>query len=119
MMLKKAGLMLNKKSNIHKRLVLGNALVDALKLNSQRKKTKQKSTIQFGAMIIKKYRCIDKVSKETGKSSRKLSTLHHFRIRGSIKQKYVEKVIQFLEREDNSTTLPGKRDAEINQKQAT
>jgi len=108
------------KNEVHRRLVLGNAVVDNLRQNTSHKKTKHETlVVKTAATIIKKYRCIGEISKELGISRKKMSLLDTYKNSLSIKQKYGEKVRQFLEREDNSTLLPGKRDAKMKNSQAT
>ena len=85
-------------------------LLTAPRVKENEKKNSHSRNKQIGTLIIKKYRCIAAVSKEVGFSGRKLSHLVVSRISRSIKQKYGKQVKIFLEKEDNSTILPGKRD---------
>ena len=76
----------------------------------EKKKKNSHSRNKQSTLIIKKYRCIAAVSKDIGFSGRKFSHLVVSRISRSIKQKYGKQVKIFLEKEDNSTIMPGKRD---------
>jgi hypothetical protein len=76
-------------------------------------------TIAIGSQILKKYRCLTKISSDEGLSITKLSRLHIPRSNVTLREKYGEKVREFLEREDNSTLLPGKRDVTVTNKTPT
>lgn len=115
LLLKKAGIKFNPKKNVHRQLLLGNALIESMKdILKSRKKTNVK---QMASGIIKKYRCINALSRQVGVSRRKIASVNEKRVCQSIKEKYGEKVMAFFEREDNSTTLPGKRDKKTTNKE--
>ena len=120
-MLKKAGLKIDMRSRLPRRLILGNALIDNLAKDRnfaprKRKTIKGNMAVRAMAEVIKKYRCIKQVGKELGISTNKMKNMHICKVHPSIKTKYGNKVRLFLEREDNSTVLPGKRDVKIHKK---
>ena len=85
-------------------------LLTAPWVKENKKKNSHSRNKQIGTLIIKKYRCIAAVSKAMGFSGRKLSHLVLPRISRSIKQNNGKQVKIFLEKEDNSTIVTGKRD---------
>jgi hypothetical protein len=99
--------------------VFGNAVLDSMKANTGKKKSMKNNTIAIGSQILKKYRCLRKISPDVGLSRKKLSKLHIPRVNVTLRKKYGEKVRVFLEREDNSTVLPGKRDVTVTNKSPT
>lgn len=59
--------------------------------------------------ILKKYRCAAYVGKSLGVSRKKIRSVGSKRKCNTMKQRLQEVVTSFLEREDNCTTLPGKK----------
>ena len=121
LMLKKAGLKIDMRSRLPRKLILGNALIDNLAKDRnfaprKRKTIKGNMAVRAMAEVIKKYRCIKQVGKELGISTNTMKNMHICKVHPSIKTKYGDKVRLFLEREDNSTVLPGKRDVKIHKK---
>ena len=85
-------------------------MIQSLKASLKRGKKKDAMNEQVAIDIVKKYRCTLGLSKELGIGRQKLAKLRHKRVVKSMKEKYGNKVTEFLEREDNCTVLPGKND---------
>ncbi|KAL3842147.1 hypothetical protein ACJMK2_020193 [Sinanodonta woodiana] len=114
-MLKKAGIRVDLRSSLSRRLKLGNAFINHLGKNDNftpRKKIKRHTSSAVRAMadVLQKYRCITQVRKELGISRSKVKYMTCIKVHHSVQSKFGEKVRIFLEREDNSTILPCKRD---------
>lgn len=105
--------------NVRKQLLMSNVIIDEVNKKMKDKKAGKKKIVygQVVGNLLKKYRCISKLSKATG--------LHRNVISRAIKRgvdftkqrrlrtlaKYREGIIMFLEREDNSRSQPGKQDS--------
>ena len=117
-MLNKANLTNEQREQVRKPLLLGNVLLDEIKETSQTTERSKKSTIYrvLSGKIMKKYKCVSLMNEKTGLCRKRLSEAKS-RIQTGIKSRMgkrkrcEEKIIQFLEREDNSRTQPGKKDA--------
>lgn len=109
LLLRKAGLRVSQKSGVYRQLLMGVTVTRDLKKTVQRKKAIT-STRKMGLELVKKYRCLNSLSKEMGMGRKRLVKLHVKRASRSAKEKYGKTVVEFLEREDNSVLLPGKRD---------
>ncbi|XP_071941334.1 uncharacterized protein [Antedon mediterranea] len=104
---------------LKKQLLLSHALLDEIResteINQGQKARRMISNVLSGK-IIKKYRLIARVSRESGLGQRNLSKTKK---QGITAAKYVKKawgvlhneVLGFMERDDNSRMMPGKRDA--------
>ncbi|WAR17901.1 hypothetical protein MAR_032495, partial [Mya arenaria] len=77
-----------------------------MKQNMEKKK---RSTLnrRVGLRILKKYRCLSSLSKQMEKDWLNCTLKNVCR---TFRQNYGQTVVDFTEREDNSTTLPRKRD---------
>jgi hypothetical protein len=118
-MLTDANLTPEQREKVRKPLLLGNVLVDEIKetnSKTQRSKTAAIYNIISGK-IMKKYRCAANMNKKTGLCRHRLantkSKFHQIgtKTRMSKQKQIQENVVQFLEREDNSRTQPGKKDS--------
>ncbi|XP_069139329.1 uncharacterized protein [Argopecten irradians] len=92
---------------IEKKILLANTLTTEVKEHLVKKKKKKNQMAWKG--ISGRYRCTTMISKALGVSRKKVRKLGEAR-RFKCKRKLSDSVTEFLEREDNSTTLPGKRD---------
>ncbi|XP_071943690.1 uncharacterized protein [Antedon mediterranea] len=104
---------------LKKQLLLSHALLDEIResteINQGQKARRMISNVLSGK-IIKKYRLIARVSRESGLGQRNLSKTKK---QGITAAKYVKKawgvlhneVLGFMERDDNSRMMPGKREA--------
>ncbi|KAK3092943.1 hypothetical protein FSP39_009152 [Pinctada imbricata] len=116
-MMRDAGIQRNR--SVRKHLLMSNVLIDEMKKKMKEKKAGNKRTVygQVVGNLIKKYRCVSKISKETG--------VHRNLISRTIKEgvnlskqrrsralaKHRETVVRFLERKDNCRLQPGKNDS--------
>lgn len=116
LLLKKECLKLNPRGHVYRQLVFGSTIVESLKGCLKKYKTKSRNTTQLALDIIRKYRCMNTLSCQMGIDRRKVVTMSSQRKNRTIKQKYGQLVITFLEREDNCTILPGKRDTKTVEK---
>ncbi|KAL3855986.1 hypothetical protein ACJMK2_015183 [Sinanodonta woodiana] len=120
-MLKKANIRVDLRSSLSRMLKLGNAIIDHLGKNDNftpRKNINRHTSSAVRAMpdVLQKYRCITQVRKELGISRSKVKNMTCIKVHHSVQSKFGKKVRIFLEREDNSTILPGKRDTEVQNK---
>ena len=111
-LLKREGFKAGRRSKVRRQLIMGNAMIHSLRASLKRGKKKDENVIneQVAIEVVTKYRCIDSLSKELGIGREKLKKIRQKRLNKSSKEKYGDMVTAFLEREDNSTVLPGKND---------
>ncbi|XP_070579275.1 uncharacterized protein [Ptychodera flava] len=106
-------------SSVRKQLLLGNAVLAEV---NKAKKGAQKSKIRVlhqtvAGKIVKKYRCIKSLSMSTGFCRNRLSNVTSKNMTWSkskrcrIMEKNKATVLEFLTRDDNSRSQPGKADA--------
>ncbi|CAC5404493.1 unnamed protein product [Mytilus coruscus] len=105
--MKKDGLSGKKHVSVRRQFLLANSLFYDIK--QVRKDGKLKSLLGK-CKLVKKYRCVSSLSKELKIHRRTRALTGTSNKRKSKNSKRKAKVIEFLEREDNSTTLPGKKD---------
>ena len=107
--MERAGLDPKVHKNVKRKLLLSNAAIQDIKENME-KKAKQGPT--FACKVIKKYKCVHSFSKAAGVSTKRTrKSVLPAKKRNTIKDQLRNTVLEFLEREDNSTLMPGKRDA--------
>lgn len=110
-----------KSDKVRRKLAFHYVLTDEIKEGSLKHKfkSKQKSSIYgvVGGKILQKYRMISYAAKETGLDRNYLSKLTNKVIKENKRMRmskeagrYKEKIQEFYERSDNSTTLPNKKD---------
>ena len=116
LMVRKAGLQINSKNAVYKQLLFGNTLTESLKSSLKKYKTKQSKTKLLALDVIRKYRCLNVFSRQIGIERKKARVMNNQRKGTTMKQKYGTKVEEFLEREDNSTLQPGKKDTKTVEK---
>ncbi|KAK6191214.1 hypothetical protein SNE40_002952 [Patella caerulea] len=114
--IRKAGLTKLQGDKVRRQLLLGNALVEELKISKESTSHVQRGNLHktIAGKIMKRYRCIRMLSQATGMSRNKLLKVSsklmicnkHQRFRET--RLYRARVIEFLERYDNSRVLPGK-----------
>ena len=109
-LLKREGFKVGRRSKVRRQLIMGNAMIHSLRASLKRGKKKEVINEQVAIEVVTKYRCIDRLSKELGIGREKLKKIRQKRLNKSSKEKYGDIVTTFLEREDNSTVLPGKND---------
>jgi len=104
--MQKSGLLGKHFRGLKKRLLMANALIEDVK-----SKRRDDLLRKLSCGIIKKYRCVSAFSREVGVSRpRVIRASYQRKVRKSIRNQIQTDVLQFLEREDNSITLPGKKD---------
>lgn len=108
-LLKKAGVDIGKRNPVFKQLLLGESVINSLKQNIEKKK-KMSSNRKISLELLKKYRCINLLSTNIGVGRKLLANLHVKRVNKSLRERYGQAIVNFMEREDNSTVMPGKRD---------
>lgn len=107
---------------LRKKLIMQNAVISELKAAASVIKGKERKSLHHivSGGIIKKYRAYSRVSKEIGLGRNQLRIANTSKSpvaivnksRAAILREQLRKdVLKFLERGDNSATLPGKRDA--------
>ena len=98
---------------------MANSIIDAVSpLVKETKKKEQNGTERILGGVLKKYRCLSHLSKCVGITRKKLTRLNERTVSHTMKDRFQATVTKFLEREDYSTTLPGKRDTTSEQKEA-
>ncbi|MES9879799.1 MAG: hypothetical protein ABW185_02860 [Sedimenticola sp.] len=109
--MKAMGLSPRKHKQVRKRLLLSNSIEKDL--SDSLKKFKSKTKVPFSFLTTKKYKCVNAASKILGIDRRTLKGRKSVELRKQQAERRIlqKKVILFMEREDNSTTLPGKGDA--------
>lgn len=99
---------------IKKKLVFANALMQEVKASTSKDKPKKKVApkILAGSKIIKRYRLLRQLKRETGLSKRSLQLKPKAAEKKAtlIRRQMTEKVTDFLSRDDNSRMMPGKAD---------
>lgn len=102
---------------IRKQLLMSNAIL--AEVNEARKDNRKKSSFlhkTIAGHIVKKYRCLSRLSRSTGLSRRTLSKARDKsfttkrEVRSRVVAHYTEAVHAFLIRDDNSRNMPGKAD---------
>ena len=99
---------------VKKKLLMSNTLLHSITPNLKKKKRTSDPIILSGS--ISEYRCISSISR-TGIGRRKLKFANIKRKVKLMSLRYNADIEQFLERSDNSTTLPGKRDTKTVKKE--
>jgi hypothetical protein len=108
--LRSEGLSPRKCKGIRKKLIMANSLIEAIQPVVRVKKNSNGNGLErIRRDILKKYRCGVHLSKSLGVSRKKIRSMGTKR-KSNTKQQLQATVTTFLEREDNCTTLPGKRD---------
>ena len=112
-----ANLTKEQREKLRRPILFGNVV--AYNINEERKKTsKGKRKVLHGTVsgkVIKKYKCLKLLSQKTGLGRRQLAkTVTHQQLNNGKRsckiQTYKNSVIDFMKREDNSRTQPGKND---------
>ena len=120
-LLRKAGVTFNQKNKVHRELLLGNVVIASVKGKlAQKKKINSSAAMmsaEMSAEILKKYRCMYRLSKATGLSRKKVTSINVRRPSATLRKRYGEAVREFLEREDNSIIQPGKKDSKTVKKE--
>ncbi|KAH3870508.1 hypothetical protein DPMN_033696 [Dreissena polymorpha] len=114
-----ANLTAEQKAKLRRPILLGNVLVSEIKASKKNTPRDKRAAIYniVAGRIAKKYRTIKYLSMKTGLGRNQLgrvnSKVHQIGIkkRRSKLEKNREHVINFMKREDNSRTQPGKSDA--------
>jgi hypothetical protein len=123
--MKEAGLKPLRTAAIWKALMFANTMAHSMKDKLQstlNRASKRMLTASLSGKIIKKYRCCSVLRREAGIGRTSAYNIQYSRKkRDCIQTKFKGEVISFLEREDNSTIMPGikdvvKVDGEIKQK---
>ena len=117
--MKEANLTKNQRNKIRKQLLLGNVLVREIREAKKNTPASKKSSLHkiISGQIVKKYRCISRLGQATGLCRHKLATVNSKRLQNGIRRRKTKvtalqhKIVDFLEREDNSRCQPGKKDA--------
>ena len=101
--MERAGLDPKVHKNVKRKLLLSNAAIQDIKENME-KKAKQGPT--FACKVIKKYKCVHSFSKAAGVSTKRTrKSVLPAKKRNTIKDQLRNTVLEFLEREDNSTLM--------------
>jgi hypothetical protein len=100
---------------VKKKLLMSNTLLHSITPNLKKKKRTSDPIILSGS--ISEYRCISSISRTTGIGRRKLKFANIKRKVKLMSLRYNADIEQFLERSDNSTTLPGKSDTKTVKKE--
>lgn len=108
----------SKRRIVKRKLLFANVLLNEFKLAKESTSTKRRKILHklIAGKVARKYRCINVISQETGLSRSSLSRCQSKDItytkerRSRISRKMEDRVIEFLSREDNSRTQPGKSD---------
>ena len=116
--LKAANLNNDQAKNIRRQLLMGNVVMDEVRATKKisRKKKVRDLTKVISGRIVKKYRCASLVSKCSSIDRRTLGSVgsKNLEERGRVKlrdvHKYMKEVVDFLQRDDNSRSMPGKAD---------
>lgn len=99
---------------IRKKLIFANAIMNGTKdTSTSDKKTKAIISGVLSGKIVKRYRLLSMIKKNTGLRKRSLYIGSRFTTKQRlplIRNQLKESVIKFLEREDNSRMMPGKAD---------
>ena len=98
-LLRKAGVTFNQKNKVHRELLLGNIVIASVKGKRVQKKTINSSAAMMSAEILKKYRCMYRLSKATGLSRKSVASINVRRPSATLRKKYGKAVREFLERE--------------------
>lgn len=114
-----AGLSPRRKSSLCRRLLLGSAVLEEIKEAKGVTRSKGRRPLHniLAGKITKKYRLIKAISSSTGLSrtamlnSKSKTTRIRSELRQSVTKEMQAKVTEFLTREDNARTQPGKADA--------
>ena len=93
---------------VKKKLLLSNLILHSITPKLKSKKRSDDPVIL--SRSFSEYRCISTLSKATGIHRKKLRNAHLKRKAKLMSAKYRDQVHTFLERTDNSTTMPGKKD---------
>ncbi|KAK6167828.1 hypothetical protein SNE40_021766 [Patella caerulea] len=119
--MRNAGLSQRQGDKIRQQLIFGNALISEIssarkEIGNKKEQVKTLKSIASGK-IIKKYRGLNWLSKQTGISRNKLGSggksiqLHSKVKRCSVQKRFLSDATSFLERDDNSRCQPGKADS--------
>ena len=100
---------------VKKKLLMSNTLLYSITPNLKKKKRTSDPIIL--SCSISEYRCISSISRTTGIGRRKLKFVNIKRKVKLMSLRYKTDIKQFLERSDNSTTLPGKSDTKTVKKE--
>jgi len=105
---------------VRKKLVMANAILEEIKTSSTKNKKQRKKRVVANVVsgnILKKYKCLHLLSRETGigrkvlKGVRSKSVLTLARNRRVTERETVKKLVtEFMERDDVSINMPGKND---------
>ena len=117
LLLRKAGVTFNQKNKVHRELLLGSVVVASIRRKLAKKKKINSSLTMVSAEILKKYRCLYRLSEATGVSRKKVTNINVRRPSAKLRKIHGEAVKDFLEREDNSIIQPGKRDSKTVEKE--
>lgn len=117
-LVEKLNLTREQSTSVRKELVFANAICDEIRSAAHKAPVKAKKILQnlVAGNVLKKYRLLQKFGEKTGMSRNKLSKVRSksvnigslTRIRETTKMR--QKVIEFLERDENSRNMPGKGD---------
>ena len=121
--IKRAGLNKKQADSVRKKLLMGNVVLNELHMAKEAQKTDRSRISVLRNMVagkvLKKYKCITAVSRRTGLSRNSLGSatlnpkgkiLLKPVCRRKVTEKFIETVVTFLQREDNSRMQPGKSD---------
>ncbi|XP_060604512.1 uncharacterized protein LOC132757278 [Ruditapes philippinarum] len=117
-LLKDVNLTQEQRKRVHKELVFANAVCDEIKVAAHKAPVKAKRILQnlVAGNLLKKYKLLKRFGEKTNTSRNKLSkvkcksvSIENLNRRREI-AKSREKVIEFLERDENSRAMPGKCD---------
>ncbi|KAK3104833.1 hypothetical protein FSP39_011252 [Pinctada imbricata] len=103
-------------STTRRRLIEANATIAAFSPALRHKKSTKRSNLNVNVDILKKYKCLTSLSRSVGVTRRKMRLLSVKRKQSNIRKRLNNVVTTFLEREDNSVVLPGKKDVSGKQK---
>lgn len=104
--MRRAGLVGKRFLEIKRKIMMANSLIAEIK-------TKKKDNMlrKLSCELIKRYRCVSLFSEEIRVSRKRVvQARHETKARRTIRNQIQNEVLNVLEREDNSTTLPWKKD---------
>lgn len=102
-------------AQVRKQLLLSNTVLHSIRSSVQQKKKKGVKSVWSG--LMSRYRCASALSRSLGVNRKKVNDLSKERKGKAMSEQVKGVVIEFLEREDNSTTLPGKKDTKTTNKE--